>query len=339
MNGRRPLIAVLGASGFIGSAISAELAGRPVRLRTVARRPLPVPHGAVADVEPFQADLTRPGALADSVTGSDVVIYLVAHIAGPGGWRASEDDAHAAGVNLGLVRDLVAALRDGRRSGPPPTVLFAGTVMQVGVPPNGRIDGTEPDAPGTAYPRQKLAAERLLREATEEGVLRAVSLRLPTVYGHVRGAPEGGRDKGVVAMMIRRALRCEGLTMWGEGTVRRDLLHVDDVAAAFTAALDAVGRGDDLTGRHWVLGTGRGEPLRDLFGRIAVAVAERTGRPPAPVTRVVPPEYAEPIDFCDIEVDARAFRSATGWRPRVGLEDGLRRTAAALADGEATAPG
>ncbi|MFF7788120.1 NAD-dependent epimerase/dehydratase family protein [Streptomyces sp. NPDC007991] len=41
MNGRRPRIAVLGASGFIGSAISAELAERPVRLRTVARRPFP----------------------------------------------------------------------------------------------------------------------------------------------------------------------------------------------------------------------------------------------------------------------------------------------------------
>ncbi|MFF7788118.1 hypothetical protein [Streptomyces sp. NPDC007991] len=107
----------------------------------------------------------------------------------------------------------------------------------------------------------------------------------------------------------------------------------------FTAALDAVGRGDDLTGRRWVLGTGRGEPLRDLFGRVAVAVAARTGRPPVPVTRVVPPEYAEPIDFCDIEVDARAFRSTTGWRTRVGLEDGLRRTAAAPAGGEAPAPG
>ncbi|MFF7788119.1 NAD-dependent epimerase/dehydratase family protein [Streptomyces sp. NPDC007991] len=212
-----------------------------------------MPHGAVADVAPFQADLTRPGALADSVTGSDVVIYLVAHITGPGGWRASEDDAHAAGVNLGLVRDLVAALRDGRRSGPPPTVLFAGTVMQVGVPPNGRIDGTEPDAPGTACPRQKLAAERLLREATEEGVLRAVSLRLPTVYGHVSRAPEGGRDKGVVAMMIRRALRGEGVTMWGEGTVRRDLLHVDDVAAAVPAA-------SPPPGRRRRLGAGRPPP-------------------------------------------------------------------------------
>nr|WSU72300.1 NAD-dependent epimerase/dehydratase [Streptomyces anulatus] len=338
-HGRRPLIVVLGASGFIGSAITAELARLPVRLRTVARRPCPAPAGAVADVEPFQADLTRPGRVAESVSGADAVVYLVAHIAGPGGWRTREDDAHAVGVNLGPVSDLVTALRDTRGSGPPTTVLFAGSVMQAGPIRSGRIDGTEADAPTTAYPRQKLAAELLLKEATAEGVLRAVSLRLPTVYGHVdTTADRGGQDKGVVATMIRRALRGEGLTMWGEGAVRRDLLHVDDAAAAFTAALDAVRRGEDLTGRHWVVGTGRGERLRDLFGGIVVEVAGRTGQPPVPVEEVEPPEYAEPIDFCDIEVDARAFRSATGWRPRVGLAEGLRRTVAALADRETPAP-
>ncbi|MGW1219875.1 NAD-dependent epimerase/dehydratase family protein [Streptomyces californicus] len=330
VNGDRPLIAVLGASGFIGSAISARLARLPVRLRTVGRGPLPPPVGAVADVKPFRADLTRPGLIAESVAGADAVVYLLAHIAGPGGWRAQEGDTHAAEANLGLMRDLVAALRGAHRPGPPPAVLFAGTVMQAGTVPDRRIDGTEQDRPVTPYPRQKLAAERLLLEATAEGLLRSVSLRLPTVYGHVDAAPAGGGDKGVVATMIRRALRGEALPLWGEGTVRRDLLHVDDVAAAFTAALGSVDRGEELAGRHWVLGSGRGERLRDLFGAVALAVAEHTGRPPVALKQVEPPDYAEPIDFCDIEVDSRAFRSATGWQPRVGLADGLRRTTAAL---------
>lgn len=64
---RRPLIVVLGASGFMGSAVVDRLAGLPVTVRAVARGLSPVPAEAVADVETHQVDLARPGALADAV--------------------------------------------------------------------------------------------------------------------------------------------------------------------------------------------------------------------------------------------------------------------------------
>ncbi|GAB7042963.1 MULTISPECIES: NAD-dependent epimerase/dehydratase family protein [Catenuloplanes] len=321
----RPLVAVLGAAGFVGSAVLSALADRPVTVRAVSRRPSTIPAAGVATFEPVTADLTAAGAVADAVDGAHAVINLVLDTAG---WRGADGGGAAERVIVGVVRDLVdAAARC--RSGAP-VIVFAGSASQVGRAGRLPVDGTEPDHPETAYDRQKLAAETLLERASADGTVRGVTLRLPTVFGAAR--PGGGADRGVVSTMIRRAFAGEPLTMWHDGTVRRELLHVDDVAAAFVAAL---GHADALAGRHWPLGDRHGEPVGDLFRTIAALVAAETGRPPVPVVSVPPPAAARPSDFHSMVVDASAFTAVTGWRPRVSLGEGLRRTVRALGRAEA----
>ncbi|GLU48700.1 NAD-dependent epimerase/dehydratase family protein [Nocardiopsis ansamitocini] len=314
-----PLITVLGASGMVGSAITAVLARRRVRLRVVARRPVaPVPTGP-AEIETRTADLSAPGALADVLHGSDVVIHLVAH---DGGWRALDTDAESERINVGVLRETLDFWRgaDGAR----PVVVFAGSTSQVGPVAKERIDGTEPDHPETRYDRQKQQAERLLKAATADGRVRGVSLRLPTVFGP---APIPPGDKGVLATMARRALTGEPLTLWHGSEVRRDFLFVDDVADAFAAAVE---HADALAGGHWLLGTGRGVPLRGAFETVAKIVGECTGSPPVPVTDVPPPAHVVPGDNRSAAADPSRFRSLTGWSPRVSLRDGLERTVASL---------
>ncbi|MEU4209195.1 NAD-dependent epimerase/dehydratase [Streptomyces sp. NPDC026206] len=322
-----PLVVVLGASGYIGSAVVAELARRPVRLRLVARRAGTLPPGGGAWIERCPADVSAPGALARAVAGADVVIHLVAHKAGGAvSWRAAEGDALAERLNAGLMREVVAALRaQGRPAGRPPVVLFAGSASQVGRP--GRIDGSEPDEPVTVYARQKLDAERALMAATAEGVVRGISLRLPTVYGRGPG-PHGG---GVVAAMALRALAGEPLTVWNNGAVERDLVHVRDVARAFSACLD---HADALAGKHWLVGTGRAVRVADLFHAVAASVSARTGLAPVPVIPVEPPATATAADARGTVVDSSAFHSVTGWRPRLPLREALDELVAALAVGE-----
>ncbi|TDD54186.1 SDR family epimerase/dehydratase [Nonomuraea terrae] len=325
----RPLVVVLGASGFIGSAVTRELAKRPVRLRTVARRPPLLPSAPVADVESRSADLTVKDRLAEAVRDADAVVHLVAALSGGKSWRGADDDPESERVNVGLVRDLVDVLADGTAGSTagPPAVLFAGTTAQAGATERIRIDGTEPDLPETAYDRQKLRAEEVVKKATAEGAVRGISLRLPTVFGH--GADSTAADRGVVSAMARRALEGRPLTMWNDGSVLRDLLYVDDVVRAFAAALDNV---EPLAGRHWLLGTGAARRLGDVFALIAEVVSEHTGLPPVPVTVVEPPAgAARSTDFHSVEVDSSAFRRVTGWRPEVPLREALTRTVAALA--------
>ncbi|MFF7652566.1 NAD-dependent epimerase/dehydratase family protein [Streptomyces sp. NPDC007983] len=318
---RGPLIAVLGASGYLGSAMVTELAALPVRLRLVARGPSPVPAEPVADIEVRRADLSRRDAVAAAVENADAVIHLAAGIGGQQSWRAT--DEQAAQVNVGMMRDLVDVLR--RRGGTAPAVAFAGT-LQAG-------SSTGSTAPLSGYAAQKVAAEGILREATAQGVVRGVVLRLSTLYGH--SPLSGGAGRGVLASMARRALADEALTMWHDGSVARDFLHVRDAAGAFVAALEHVA---ELQGRPWTVGTGRLERLGEAFTAVAGLVAEHTGRPPVPVVAVPPPAYAEAGDFHSPETDATAFHAASGWTPRVPFSEGLRAMVAAVAAAHPATP-
>ncbi|MEW9520537.1 NAD-dependent epimerase/dehydratase family protein [Streptomyces tubercidicus] len=315
-------IVLLGATGFVGSAVLRELAARPVHIRAVARRPTAVPPGAVADIETCTADLTVPGELAAAVADADVIVLATLYRAAAG-WRVEEGDPAAERVNVGLVRDLVGLLA---ATGAVPKVVFTGAVSQVGPIDKETLDGSESDHPVGAYDRQKLTAERLLLDAAARGVLCGVSLRLPTVFGHVPGT--SAADRGIVSGMARRALAGDPLTMWHDGTVGRDLLPVEDVARAVGAAIDHAA---ELTGRHWLIGTGRSRSLGPVLTRVAELVAEHTGKPPVPVVSVEPPAYAEAGDFRSVAVDASAFRAVTGWEARIPFDEALRRTVGHLA--------
>ncbi|PPK68827.1 C4-ketoreductase [Actinokineospora auranticolor] len=313
------LVTVLGASGFVGAAVTRALARQPIRLRAVARRPF-TPARGLAETTVVTADLTDRAALADAVAGSDAVVYL---LLAEGGWRAAETPG-AERVNVGVMRDLVDVL--GAHGGTPPVVVYCGTVSQVGLPPREPIDGSEPDDPVTPYDRQKLVAEQVLKAATADGRVRGISLRVSTVFGEA-AAGSVSHDRGVVTAMARRALAGEPLTIWGDGTVRRDLVHVADIASAVTAALATP---DPLVGGHWLLGADRSCELGEIFGLVAREMSDHTGRPPVAVTCVPPPPHAAATDSRSITIDSGAFREITGWRPEIPLSEGIRRTVAAL---------
>lgn len=321
----RPLIVVLGASGLLGTAVARVLADRPVRLRLVGRRPTGVPPGGRAEVEVRTVDLTGEGALAAAVDGADAVLHLVIHSAGPGTWRVADGDTAAERINVGLLTSLIEHFRR-RPPARPPVVIFAGSMSQAGRAASGRIDGTERDEPLTVYDRQKLAAEQALEAATAQGLVRGITLRLATLFS--RGSDPSHLDRGVVAAMARRALAGQPLTMWHDGTVTRDLLCVDDAAAAFAAALDHAGA---LTGHHWLVGSGQATSIADLFTAIAKAAAAHTGRPPVPVVSVAPAPHSVPSDLVDFVLDPTRFRSVTGWEIQVPLSDAIEQAVVAIA--------
>ncbi|ANZ43527.1 nucleoside-diphosphate sugar epimerase [Lentzea guizhouensis] len=305
------LVAVLGGSGFVGSAVSARLAAR-ARGAGGGTRPGVPPFPA----ELVAADLTEPGAVAAAVAGADVVLPLVLFTGG-GTWRSPPGAADAARVNVGIVAEAVDAARG--------TVVFAGSTSQVGPGAPERIDGTETDHPESEYDRQKCAAERVVLAAG------GCSLRLPTVFGPSTGSP----DRGVVTAMARRALAGEPLTVWGAGDVERDLVFVEDVAEAFAAA---VAHADRLAGRAWLVGSGAGVAVRALFELVAATVAELTGRPAVPVRSVPPPPYATASDFRSLVADPAGLTLATGWRARVPLADAVSRTVAHLLQSSMDSP-
>jgi UDP-glucose 4-epimerase len=144
-----------------------------------------------------------------------------------------------------------------------------------------------------------------------------VSLRLTNCYGprlRIRDARQT-----FLGIWMRRVLEGEPFEVWG-GAQLRDLAYVDDVTEAFLVAAECAGR-EDVAGQVFNLGGSPPISLHDLAKRLILA-NDGKGRYE---TREFPADRA-PIDIGSYHADDSAFREATGWAPRVGLDEGLRRS-------------
>jgi nucleoside-diphosphate-sugar epimerase len=165
------------------------------------------------------------------------------------------------------------------------------------------FDGSEAGVPRDDYGRAKLAAERALLEVGIE----AVVLRPPLVYGP--------RVKGNFLALMKAVARGWPLPFASVAN-RRSLIYVGNLADAVINCLEAPG----AAGRAYVVGD---ETLStpQLCRALAGALGVRARLFPFP-SSLLGQRLAG-----SLEVDAGRIRQETGWRPAVGLEEALRRTA------------
>jgi nucleoside-diphosphate-sugar epimerase len=312
---------VTGASGYLAHALMRRLVAEGARVAALTRGALAGAAGAAPD-EVLVGDVTDAGVW-DEVLGETDVVY---HLAAQTNVYVAQDDP-LADLRINALPVLRALEACAKRSDPPALVL-AGTSTQCGIPARLPVDESHPDAPVTIYDLHKLLAERYLEQFAARGLARGTCLRLVNVYGPGPASRSAGR--GVLNVMIRKALSGERLTVYGRGERLRDYAYVEDVARAFTCA---GARLEAVNGRHFVVGTGRGHTLADAARLVVERAARRTGRH-AEIVHVDPPPGLSPIEDRDFVADSSAFTRATGWRAQVGLEEGIDRTIEVLlADG------
>ena len=114
-------------------------------------------------------------------------------------------------------------------------------------------------------------------------------------------------------------LENEPFEVWG-GEQLRDLAYLDDVVEAFLRAAQHAHE-PQVAGRVFNLGGSPPLSLRDLAERL-IAANDGQG---SYLVKEFPADRA-PIDIGSFAADDRAFRAATGWWPRVELDEGLRRS-------------
>jgi UDP-glucose 4-epimerase len=148
----------------------------------------------------------------------------------------------------------------------------------------------------------------------------AVTLRLPNVYGP--GPKSSSADRGILNAMIRKALSGKPLTIYGDGNFIRDYIYIDDVAEAFLLAGAEI---DTLKGNYYVIGTGVGYTMKDAVGIINDEVMQKTGKN-VEITFVPPPENISQIEYRNFVADSKSFNSLTGWKARISLHEGIKRT-------------
>jgi nucleoside-diphosphate-sugar epimerase len=212
----RALIALTGATGFIGQYLLRELPRRGYRLRVLLRRPSTV---AIASASAVVGDLARPVNMAAALADVDAVIHSagIAHAMS----GLPEDD-----YRLLNTEATIALARAAQRAGAKRFVFLSSIRAQCGPTAEDVLTEDMPPRPTEAYGRSKLAAEQGLAELD----LDWVALRLVLVYGP--------GVKGNMAELVRLARSRFPLPL-GALTARRSLLALDNLTAAVDAALNA----------------------------------------------------------------------------------------------------
>lgn len=170
-------------------------------------------------------------------------------------------------------------------------------------------DEDHPIRPLSPYGTSKFAFEQYLGTFERTFGLKFTTLRYSNIYGARQDFfAEEGR---VVAIFTSRMIEGKPVTIDGDGSQSRDMLHVGDVAIANIAALD---RGD---GGTYHISTGIPVTVNDLFRKLAL-LTEYQLEP-----RFGPPRKG---DVYRIALDNTRAASELGWEPRIQLEEGLRLT-------------
>lgn len=315
-------VLVTGGTGFSGKALVTRLIaeGHRVRaldykegLRTDELRALgaEITIGSVVD-----ADVVRR-----ATRGVEVVFHLAAAFR-----EMNVPNSFYREVNVEGTRNCLAAARDAgvRRFVYCSTCGVHGNVDH---PPAGE---TAPIQPADYYQQTKYEAEPIVGEFNESG-LPAVIVRPAAIYGP--GDPER------FLMIFRRVARGR-FPMFGDGKTYYHPLYIDNLIDAFLLTMQD-GKGD---GETYLIADEEYVEIEDLVRRVGRALGVDVEIPHYPVMPLVaighvcerllkpfgitPPIFPRRVDWYrqNRAFDISKAKRDLGYEPRVGLDEGLRRT-------------
>ena len=322
---------ITGGAGFIGCNLAHALLsrGEPVTVLDNLSRPLtPLnlewlqqQHGT--QLRFIQADIRDAEAMREAVAGHDVVYHLASQVAVTTSVQDPRTDFE---INaLGTLNVLEAA----RLAEHPPIVFFASTNKVYGGLETETIEErdtrydfrdlpqsvpeTQPLDFHSPYGCSKGAGDQYVRDYARIYGLKTVVFRQSCIFGMRQFGVE---DQGWAAHMVIAAECGRPITIYGNGKQVRDMLYVDDLIAAYLAALERI---DMVSGRIYNIGGGPQNTIsiwaefRPLLERLVgkqITVRYGDWRP-----------GDQPIYVSDITKAAREL----DWQPQVPVLDGIER--------------
>jgi CDP-paratose 2-epimerase len=326
-------VLITGGAGFIGANLAHRLlaTGHPVLVLDSLARPgvernlrwLQEVHGEGVQIE--VADIRDAGAVRRAVAGAGQVFHFAAQVAVTTSLADPLDDFD---VNARGTLSLLEAIR--AQPVPPPLVFTStnkvyGGLEDIGLRRRNRryepvteriadhgVDESRPLDFYSPYGCSKGSADQYVHDYARSYGLPTVVFRMSCIYGpHQLGT----EDQGWVAHFLIRALAGLPITIYGDGRQVRDLLYVDDLVDALLLAQRHM---PTEGGQVFNIGGGPANALSLL--EVLDLITELTERPP-----ITTFDDWRPGDQRFYVSDTAKFREATGWRPAVGVRDGIAR--------------
>lgn len=296
-------ILVLGGAGFIGSHIVDCLKREGHFLRVLDRQPHQLD---LTNVEFVTADISDVLAISEALVGMDAIIHLVSTSVPSTSNKDPISDVNGNLINTIKILELM------RQSDVKRMIYFSSGGTVYGLPKLTPMSEHHPTEPICSYGIVKLAIEKYLQMYAKLYGFTTTILRPSNPYG------PGQRHIGVqgfIGTCISNGLKNQPVTIWGDGSVIRDYLYIQDVALATLAALNA-----EKTGIYNI-SSGQGYNLNQ--------VAEYVERALETKIELI---YKQKRDF-DVPEMVLANDKAEqelGWKPLINLEMGIYKTVQAL---------
>jgi UDP-glucose 4-epimerase len=294
---------VTGGAGFIGSALCRALVAQGTRV--VAYDNLRFGRRDMLPADPLCALVegdVRDGAAVRRLL-HEVAPRAICHLAAlhfiP---YCNAHPEEAMDVNVDGTRSVLEACREVR----PERLLFASTAAVYPAEGSPFVE-EQPAGPIDIYGTTKLMGEELVRRFAVETAVPTVIARLFNAFGPQDTNPHLIPD-------VVDQLRGGDTLRLGNLEPVRDYVHLEDLAAALVGLLERPGDGCDV----FNVGSGEGRSVRDVVEAFQAAL----GRP---LTVVQDPQRVRKVERAELVADVGRLRRATGWQPRVGFQEGVRR--------------
>jgi UDP-glucose 4-epimerase len=287
----RSRVLVTGGAGFIGRRLARSLARDGHEVTVFDLRPF-----SDAEVASLIGDIRVTSDVAGAVQpGVDVIFHLAALTS------VVETIKEPAGTYATNVTGTFNLLEAAREAGVK-SFMLASTNAVVGNVGDAVITERSPMRPLSPYGASKAAGEMLLSAYAGVYGIAACSMRFSNVYG-----PGMEAKDSFIPRLMRAARDGQGVQVRGDGTMMRDVVHVDDIVAAITAAWQAGHVGPVI------FGSGQSVSVNEMVETARIV----TGAP-------IPVEHVPvgPGEMPAVRVDTSVARGL-GYKPAYDLKSGL----------------
>lgn len=312
--GRR--VVVTGADGFIGSHVVEALVADGADVTALALYNAFDSHGWLDDLAPdvrakvklVRGDVRDAGFVMRLLAGQEVCFHLAALIAIPYSYDAPQ--SYVATNVQGTLNVLEAARAHGLAR-----VVHTSTSEVYGTAQTEPMDESHPLQGQSPYSASKIGADMMAEAYARSFELPVVTLRPFNTFGPRQS------ERAVIASTIRQILdpACEAIRL-GDLSPRRDFTFVTDTAEAFlaTGLAEGLHYGSAYNG-----GTGRAVTIGQL-----VETLQRVTGSNKPIQSEAARMRPAGSEVRALLADHGRLTAATGWEPRLSLEEGLARTVA-----------
>ncbi|HRF47666.1 MAG TPA: NAD-dependent epimerase/dehydratase family protein [Anaerolineales bacterium] len=307
-------VLITGGLGFIGSNLARRLADLGAAV-TVVDSLIPEYGGNPFNLSGYGnrirvniADVRDEYSMNYLVRGQDFLFNLAGQV-------SHLDSMYNPYTDLEInCRSQLSILEACRKHNPDVRIVYSGTRQIYGVPQYLPVDESHRVDPVDVNGVNKVAGEWYHLVYQRAYGLRTTSLRLTNTYGPRMRVKDARQT--FLGIWLRRVIEDGEVLVYGDGEQRRDLTYVDDVVEA----LLGVATCDGAVGEIYNLGGDEVVSLREL----AMQLVHLSG---SGTYRLVPfPVEQKAIDIGDYYGDYSKINGALGWRPAIGLTEGLTRT-------------